>query len=253
MKNHKIIVGNWKMNPASWKQAEKTFTGIEAGFKKNKNVTAVICPPFVYLAPLIKIPRRKVMVGAQNVFHELKGSFTGEVSIEMLADLKISHLIVGHSERRKLGESNETINKKVLLALKNKITPILCIGETTRDEEGQYLALIKEQLQKGLFGVSKADVEKIIIAYEPVWAIGATEAMNAHDIHQMMIFIKKSIVDIYKIKTPTSTPILYGGAVDPINCHGILTDGEADGLLIGRQSLEAKSFLEIITIAQALS
>jgi triosephosphate isomerase len=244
----KYIVGNWKMNPGKLEDAKKILRGIERKVPKSKKVTAIICPPFVYIQPLKK-SSKKVFVGAQNVFSETTGAFTGEVSIDMLQDLGVSHLIVGHSERRKLGESDELINKKIKLALKFGITPIFCIGETTRDDEGQYLGVIREQLEKGLVGVTKTDLESMIIAYEPVWAIGATQAMNAHDVHQMTIFIKKTLTELYKMKTRIGLPVLYGGSVDPTNAHAILTEGEADGLLIGRQSLEAKSFLEIIDYA----
>jgi triosephosphate isomerase (TIM) len=253
MKHQKIIVGNWKMNPTSLKTALTTFKEINTGLSKTKKVTAVICPPFIYTTSIAGFKNKKASLGAQNVFPEIKGSFTGEVSIDMLKDAGVSYIILGHSERRKLGESNELVNKKVLLALKNGITPILCVGEATRDEEGHYLALIKGQIEKSLAGVNKSELQEIIIAYEPVWAIGATEAMNARDVHEMTIFIKKTLVDLYRIKGPTGVPILYGGAVDPTNAQAILTDGDADGLLIGRQSLEPTSFLEIISIAQNLS
>ncbi len=150
-------------------------------------------------------------------------------------------VIIGHSERRKMGETDEDVNKKVLLALKAKLTPIVCIGETTRDEEGKYLGFIKEQIEKALAGVQKNSLNKIIIAYEPVWAIGASTAMEAPDIHEMTIYIKKTLIDLYKMKS-VSVAILYGGAVDPANAQGILTDGEADGLLVGRQSLDSEAF-----------
>jgi triosephosphate isomerase len=249
MKNIKIIVGNWKMNPVSLEKAQAVFKGIEKGIKKNKKVLSIICPSFIHIAPLALVKNRASYIGAQNLFVESKGSFTGEVSVDMLKDLKVSHVILGHSERRKLGETDELINKKILLALKNKITPIFCIGETIRDDEGAYLAIIKDQIEKGLGGVSKQELSKIIIAYEPVWAIGATVAMSPRDVHETTILIKKIIADLYKVKERMKMSILYGGSVDASNAHAILTEGEADGLLIGRQSLEAESFLDIINTA----
>ncbi len=254
--NHKIIVGNWKMNPENTKKALEIFTGIEKGLTKAKinpkKVKAIICPSYIHIAPLKAKAKGKVLLGAQNVYFAEKGSYTGEVAPAMLKDLGVSYVIIGHSERRKMGETDESVNKKVLLTLASKMTPIICIGETTRDDDGAYLTVIKDQVLKALNGVAKEKLGSVIIAYEPVWAIGATVAMNAHDVHQMMIFIKKVLVDFYKTKTIGSTPVLYGGAVDPTNAHGILTEGEADGLLIGRQSLEAKSFLEIIGFASNL-
>lgn len=252
MTKQKIIVGNWKMNPVSLQEAQETFKAIEKGLRTNKKVTSIICPSFTHIALLSKTKNRKSYIGAQNIFAETKGSFTGEVSIDMLKDLGVSHVILGHSERRKLGESDELINKKILLSLKYKLTPIFCIGETVRDEDGAYLAFLKEQLVKGLVGVTKAELSKIIIAYEPVWAIGAATAMNARDVHETTILIKKTLSDLYKLKARASVPILYGGSVDITNAYGILTEGEADGLLIGRQSLEAKSFLDIIKSAQTI-
>ena len=252
MKSAKIIVGNWKMNPTSLEKAQAIFKGIEKGIKPNKKVVSIICASFVHLAPLALLKNRKSFIGAQNVFPEIKGSFTGEISIDMLKDLKVSHIILGHSERRKLGESDELINKKVLLALTYKMTPIFCIGEAVRDEDGAFLSVLKEQLVKGLAGVTQVQLSKIIVAYEPIWAIGAATAMNAHDIHQTTIFIKKTLMEMYSMKSLPKVPVLYGGAVDPTNAPSILTEGEADGLLIGRQSLEATSFLDILRSAQSI-
>jgi triosephosphate isomerase len=246
-KPKKIFVGNWKMNALTVPEVEARIRKLAQNLKNSKS-TVVICPPFPYLGAFKKKPAQ-VALGAQDIFFEEKGSFTGQVSAEILKLLNVSHVIIGHSERRQLGESDETVNKKVLIALKSKITPIICIGETTRDEEGNYLALIKEQIEKALVGVSKNELSKIIIAYEPVWAIGATAAMAPRDVHEMTIYIKKMLTDLYKVKTRVSIPILYGGAVDPLNARALLADGEADGFLVGRQSLDPKNFLEIIRSA----
>ncbi len=252
-KSKKIIVANWKMNPDGLDEAQKTFKGIALTASRLKNVETIVCPSFLHFYPLALKKSKGVSVGVQNIFEVSKGSYTGEVSVDMVMNGNASHVIIGHSERRKLGETNQTINKKVVLALKAKITPILCIGETTRDEEGKYLGDIKEQLYQALAGVSRASLSDIVIAYEPVWAIGASAAMEAPAIHEMTIFIKKTLIDMYKIKArEIDVPILYGGSVDPLNAHGILTAGEADGLLIGRISLDAKAFGEILKIANEL-
>jgi triosephosphate isomerase len=248
----KIIVGNWKMEPAKLIEAERIYSEIQAGISKFKRATAVICPPFIYIQRLAELGKKKIAIGAQNVFFEEKGAFTGEISVEMLKKLGVSHVIIGHSEQRKLGETDEVINKKVHIALRAGLIPIICLGEETRDEEGQYLNVIKFQLEHALIGVQRRSFGSIIIAYEPIWAIGAAEAMNSRDVHEMMIYIKKAFIDLYKIKSPISTPILYGGSVDALNAHGILHDGEADGLLIGRQSLSPESFIGIMRIASGL-
>lgn len=254
MKSGKIIVGNWKMGPESLAEAEDLFKKIEAGVAKKSGLEVIICPSFVHLAELSKISKKKILLGAQDVFFESAGSYTGQVSLQMLKNLGVTHVIVGHSERRALGESDEMINKKVALALKEKIIPIVCIGETARDEDGQYLFAIKNQIEKALAGISRKLLPSIIIAYEPVWKIGADSPMDSSDIHQMMIFIKKAIVDFYKIKTSLAgqilpTPILYGGAVETVEAGKILREGGANGLLVGRQSLEPEAFLQIIKSA----
>jgi triosephosphate isomerase (TIM) len=251
-KNSKIIIGNWKMNPATREEAEKIARRVSTLAPKLPHVTAVLCPPSLYLSSITRYTNnKKVFAGVQNISTESKGSFTGEISAEMVKNLSAKYVIIGHSERRKMGETDDMVNKKVQLALKHKLIPVICIGEDTRDEEGRYLSVIKEQLQKALAQVPQTDLAKIIVAYEPVWAIGASSAMNAHDVHQMTIYIIRSIMELYKTKTRLKVPILYGGSVDPTNTFGILTEGEADGLLVGRQSLDPESFGEILRIANS--
>ena len=249
----KIIIGNWKMNPQSLEDARRIFVSISKSLRASKKTNVIICPASLHSIELGKLAVKhhsSISLGVQNFFGEEQGSYTGELSIDMVRDAGATYAIIGHSERRKLGETDEVINKKVKLALKKKITPIICIGETVRDEEGEYYQMIRMQLEKAISGISKSDLAKIIIAYEPVWAIGALAAMEPHGVHEMKIFIKKTLFDMYKIREIV-TPIIYGGAVDPQNVHGLLSVGLADGFLIGRQSLEPKSFLEIISIVQA--
>lgn len=250
----KIIIGNWKMNPQSLEDARRIFLSISKSIKPSKKTNIVICPSFVHITELAKSAAKQhsfISFGVQNFFAEPQGSYTGEISIDMVRDAGAAYAIIGHSERRKLGETDGMINQKIKLALKKKITPVVCIGETIRDEEGLYYGVIRVELEKALAGVSKTELAKIIIAYEPVWAIGAAAAMEPHDIHEMKIFIKKTLFDMYKIRNEIGTPIIYGGAVSPENVHGLLSVGLADGFLIGRQSLDPKGFLEIISIAQA--
>jgi triosephosphate isomerase len=248
-KNKKFIVANWKMNPGTVAEAKKIALGTMRTAVTLKKVETIICPPAVFFESIIK-PKANVAFGAQNIFSEPHGSYTGEISVVMVATSGADYTIIGHSERRKLGETDEMVNKKVLLAFKYRLMPIICIGEETRDEEGTYLTVIKNQLEQALRGVNRTQLESVIVAYEPVWAIGAKEAMNARDVHETTLFIKKTLVDLYKMKNNRiHVPILYGGAVDPINCKDILTHGDADGLLVGRQSLDPKSFSEILRIA----
>ncbi len=241
------------MNPATRDEAEKIAKGVsKAGAKFSKTV-AVMCPPALYVSSVAKTAdNKKVFAGVQNISTEPKGSFTGEISAAMAKNAGATYVIIGHSERRTMGETNAQVNKKVHLTLQNKMTPIMCIGEDTRDDEGKYLSLIKDQLKEGLAEVVEANLAKIIIAYEPVWAIGAGAAMSAHEVHQMTIFITKSLMEIYKTKTRIHVPILYGGSVDPTNAFGILTEGEVEGLLVGRQSLDPAAFAEILRIANSI-
>ncbi len=249
-KAKKIIVGNWKMNPVTSEEAVKIVSTITREIISSKNVEAVICPSFLHLPLVARYnKKKKIILGAQNIFQDQKGSFTGEVSIDMVKDAGVKYVIVGHSERRKLGETDEIVNKKVHLVLAAELIPIICIGEEKRDDEGHYLGFIKNQIQQALRRVGPSQLTSIIFAYEPIFAIGAAEAMKSNDVHGMTIFIKRTIMELYKIKAVT-IPILYGGAVDPTNAHSILTIGDADGLLIGRQSLDAKSFLDILTSAR---
>lgn len=238
------------MSPETSKEAERIFSAIAAGAGKTKNTSVVICPPFVFVPELIALAgKKKIAIGAQDVFPEGGGSYTGAVSVKMLASLGVRYVIVGHSERRQLGETDEMVNKKAALVLKNGMKPIICIGEGKRDEEGHYLSAIRSQIEKALKGITKRDFSSIVIAYEPIFAIGAAEALGAREVHQMAIFIKKTIVDIYKLKTPAAIEILYGGAVNPDNAKAIISEGGIDGLLIGRQSLMPENFIKILLSA----
>ncbi|HNW71340.1 MAG TPA: triose-phosphate isomerase [Candidatus Paceibacterota bacterium] len=246
----KIIVANWKMNPSSLKEAESLFTKIS---KKNnfKKIEIVICPPYLYLCKLKKFSR-KIVLGAQNLFYEERGAFTGEISAEMLSNIGVKFVIIGHSERRKLGESNKDVNKKIKAALFFGIKPILCVGETERDENHEYFNFVKNQIEESLNGIHKDLIQKIIIAYEPVWALSTTQNRkdsNPDDSREMTVFIKKVLIDKFgtKIKMPK---ILYGGSVDVKNCCSFLKDGGVDGTLVGGASLNSEKFLEILNIAE---
>ena len=248
----KIVIGNWKMNPVSFKEAEKLFVGsskLIAGIKKTE---IVACPPVLYLNKLKK-HSRKLALGAQNVFYEESGAFTGEVSAEMIYGLGARYVILGHSERRAMGESNEDINKKIKSALSVGLTPILCVGEKVRDENHEYLNIIKEQLELDLKNVLRESLSKIIIAYEPVWAIGknAVREATSAEFLEMKIFIKKVLSGTFGVKAKVPR-IIYGGSVNSKNSTSFLQEGEADGFLVGRDSLDPKKFLEIINITESI-
>jgi triosephosphate isomerase len=174
MLNKKIIIGNWKMNPFNLKEAEKLFRGIAKGVSSIKKTEVVICPPFLYLERLKKIRTSKIKLGAQDAFEGGVGAYTGEVSGEMLYNVGVRYVILGHSERRALGESNNDVNKKIKGSLASSLVPILCVGESVRDEDHSYFNLVKTQLEECLIGISKNLISKVIIAYEPVWALSST-------------------------------------------------------------------------------
>lgn len=256
--NDKIIIGNWKMNPSTIEEAEKMVKSIAKSISKIKNTQIVICAPFLYIERLKKVSR-KISIGAQDAFYEEKGAFTGEVSSHMLSNIGVKYVILGHSERRTLGESNSDINKKLKSALSSSITPILCVGERERDESHGYFNLVKNQLLESLDGIPKNLLYKIIIAYEPVWALSSTpnrRDATALDSREMAVFIRKTLSDKLgaqnqeKNKMPR---IIYGGSANEKDCLDFLQNGGVDGLLPGRASLDPKKFVEIISIAENIS
>jgi triosephosphate isomerase len=249
---NKVIIANWKMNPYSKKEAEIIFKNISNSIKNLKNVEVIVCPPFPYLYIKEKIKNKKLKLGSQDVFSLQEGPYTGEVSIKMLKNLGVEYVIIGHSERRMIGDTNDIVNKKILITLKSKINPIFCVGENVRDANGFYLSFIKEQIEEGLKGVIKSQIKNIIIAYEPVWAIGdnAKREATPSEFLEIKIFIKKVIADIYDIKTANEIRIIYGGSVHPMNASIFIKEGGALGLLVGRDSLSPNKFSEIINLAK---
>ncbi len=250
----KLIVANWKMNPKSQKEAEILFKNIAKGVKNIKNTEIVVCLPFLFLFGIKKLKNKKIILGAQNVASEQSGAYTGEISSEMLYDAGVKYVIVGHSERRALGETNEIINKKLIQNLKSKLIPILCVGESVRSHDGFYLATVKEQLASCLVGIPKTQIKNIVIAYEPVWALSSTidrQDATPHDFEEMKIYIRKILTDIFGSVAISSIRILYGGSANKDNTLSFLRIG-ADGLLLGKASLDSKNFAKIVEIASTI-
>ena len=248
----KIIIANWKMNPQKKLEAESVFKNVASLVKNVKHSEIVICPPYTYLNIKEKLKNKSIKLGSQDIFFEKEGSFTGEISGGMLKDQGVEYVIIGHSERRMMGDTNETVNKKMLAALKSNINPIFCIGENDRDSNGFYLSFIKEQIVEGLKQVSKLQVKKIVFAYEPIWAIGSSATRTATPVEftEIRIYIKKIISDLYDIKTANEIRVTYGGSVNPLNAESFIKEGGADGLLVGRDSLNPKKFSSIINLAK---
>jgi len=253
--NKKIIVGNWKLHPTQLSEAKKIFSGVKRTAKSQRKTLAVICPPCIFISELAKLSvKRAIELGAQDVFYEESGAFTGEVSAKMIRAAGGSYSIVGHSERRRLGDTNTIIAKKLFAGVKAGLNMILCVGEHARDEHGIYLAYVHDQLLSALEKINSKLLRSVIIAYEPVWAIGQSEkeAITPRHLHEMVIYVKKLLSDKYGEASAASVLILYGGSVFAHNAREFLTDGQSDGLLIGRESLDYKDFDRILKIANGI-
>lgn len=249
MAKRRLVVGNWKMNPRSLKEAKRLFGGIARRARSIRGAQIVVCPPVPYVYELIRgYTGTKVRFGVQNIsVFEKEGAHTGETSGQMLRSLGIEYVIVGHSERRALGESDEEIGRKVVGACKSGLVPIVCIGENERDAQGRYLAVLENQIRDSLASVSRTQAQRLIIAYEPLWAIGkgANDAITPHELHGMSIFIKKILTKLYGRKTGMAIRILYGGSVEEANIDELQKEESIDGFLVGHASLDPQEFIYI--------
>jgi len=249
----KLIAGNWKMNKTS-ADAVALAHDIVVSLGTLSTVEVVICPPFTALEGVARaVDGSLVKLGAQNMHFEPSGAFTGEVSAPMLRALFATHVILGHSERRTLfGETDELINKKVLCALRNQLRPILCVGETLAEREaGSTLKVVQAQTERALDGVSKELAATIVIAYEPVWAIGTGKVATTEQAQEVHGFIRGLLAKLYGDAAAQRIRILYGGSMKPANAPELLAQQDIDGGLIGGASLEARSFMELVKAAAA--
>jgi len=254
MTRKKLIAGNWKMNKTAT-EAAPLAQDIVAAAGRNTDVDIVVCPPFTALETVGKIvDGSSIKLGAQNMHPEASGAYTGEISAPMLRALFATHVILGHSERRSyFGETDAFINKKVLAALKNQLKPILCVGETLAEREaGSTLKVVQTQLEAGLDGIAKDQAPSVVIAYEPVWAIGTGKVATTAQAQEVHAFIRQLLVKLFGDATAQKIRILYGGSMKPANAPELLAQPDIDGGLIGGASLEARSFLELITAAAAM-
>ncbi|MBI2046015.1 MAG: triose-phosphate isomerase [Parcubacteria group bacterium] len=245
----KTIIANWKMNPGTLAEAKKIFGSVKKTAQKLSHVETVVCPPFVYLHELWKgTSGKKCALGAQDIFWERAGGFTGEVSSSMLSDALVQYVIVGHSERRALGETDDIVNKKIHRAVKDGFKTIVCVGEKERDAHARYFLFLEHEIKQSLAKVTRAVLKNIIIAYEPLWAIGkeAKRPATPHEFFEMLIFIRKILTDMFGKKEAFAVPVLYGGSVDHRNAKEFLAVDGSAGLLVGRASLEPKLFQEIL-------
>ncbi len=245
-----IVAGNWKMNttlPEGVKLAEEVNNALKTVEPK---CDVIICVPFTHLFPINNIiDTKKLGLGAENCADHRSGAYTGEVSAPMVASTGAQYVILGHSERRQYyGETAETLKEKVRLALDNNLTPIFCIGEVLEQREnGTYFDVVKAQIEDALFNLSAEDFSKLILAYEPVWAIGTGKTATDDQAQEIHAFIRKTIEDKYGKEVAENTSILYGGSCKPSNAKALFAKPDVDGGLIGGASLDAESFMGIVT------
>jgi triosephosphate isomerase len=245
-----FIAGNWKMNTDSAggvALAKALASRLEDAAAEK--ATVAVCPPFVYLDSVIKaLSSSNIAVGAQNVYFEANGAFTGEISTAMLKDIGCTYVIIGHSERRHvLGESNEVINKKIHAAINAGLLPIFCVGELLAERESNKTAdVVTEQIKKGLAGISAEKLSAVTIAYEPVWAIGTGKTASKEQAQEVHALIRGLIAKMYNKEAAENVRIQYGGSVKPSNAKELMAEPDIDGLLVGGASLKADDFVSIV-------
>lgn len=247
-----IVAANWKMHPRTVSEAKKLFSGVKKTAPHLTHPTTVICPPDLYLGVLSEsYSGSQIILGSQDVsIHADVGSQTGEVSADQVKSTDSSVSIVGHSERRAMGESNEVVAKKINRALEAGLSVMLCIGEHERDEGGNYLDFLVEQIVSVYENIDRRFYQRMIIAYEPLWAIGggSSAAVTPHVLHQTSGFIRKTLHKHVARGLGEETPLLYGGSVKRDNARELFTDTKIDGFLIGGASLDADHFCDILRI-----
>ena len=243
----KIVAGNWKMNTMPAEGVELAKAVAAKRHEAGSNVELIVCPPFTHLSEVVKVTRGTgVAVGAQNCAAEEKGAYTGEVSAAMLASLGVEYVILGHSERREYyGETSETLNRKMAMAYANKLVPIYCVGEKLAEREaGKHFDVVGAQLREVVFNLTPEQFANLIVAYEPVWAIGTGKTATSEQAEEIHAFIRKTLAEKFG-EAAENTPILYGGSCKPSNAPELFAKSDVDGGLIGGAALEADSFLGI--------
>ncbi len=240
-----ILVCNWKTNPTTFAEARKLFDATSKAANEQRTISVVLAPPALYLRDLARGYRGKISFASQGARADDSGAFTGELSLAQMKDSRASYALVGHAERRAKGETNEDTAAQIQRSLALGLSPILCVGERARTADGQHYAFVKEQLRAAVAGLKPAQIKKCIVAYEPVWAIGAAKPMTPRDMHEMSIFIRKTLVELLGTSA-MDIRILYGGAIDVASAPSMMKEGDVHGLLIGRASAETHSISALI-------
>ena len=257
MNSHRkpLIAGNWKLNKTI-KEAIELVTLLKRELHDLQNVDIVVCPVYTALGEVAEVLMGSdIKLGAQDLFWEEKGAFTGEVSAPLLKDAGAEFVIIGHSERRQFfHETDETVNKKTKAALKAGLVPITCVGETLAEREAdKTFQVVGSQLKGGLINFSAGEMKKAIIAYEPVWAIGTGKVATPAQAQEVHAFIRKELVKLFGQETANGVRILYGGSVKPDNISQLMSQADIDGALVGGASLDAASFSEIVKQTSVVS
>ncbi len=247
----KIVAGNWKMN-LDHAEGLALFTEVSELIKSDITGTqqAIVCSPFIHLHSLAKLAQGNISIGAQNAHQAESGAYTGEISAKMIASVGATYVILGHSERRQyFGETNELLAKKTDTVLKHNLKPIFCIGETLQEREAnQHFDVIKAQLVEGVSHLDAEAFAKLVIAYEPVWAIGTGVTASAEQAQEIHAFIRKEIAAKYGQAVADGITILYGGSCNPKNAPELFAKADIDGGLIGGASLKARDFVDILKV-----
>ena len=252
MARKKIIAGNWKMNmtPSEAVELVNTLKPLVA----NDDVDVVFCVPAIDIIPVVEATKgSNIQVGAENMYFEEKGAYTGEISPNMLTDAGVKYVILGHSERREyFAETSETVNKKMLKAFEHGLTPIMCCGETlTQREQGVTMDFIRQQVKVGFQGVTADQAKTAVIAYEPIWAIGTGKTATTEQAQEVCAGIRACIAEIYDEATAEAIRIQYGGSVNPATAPDLFVQNDIDGGLVGGASLKADAFAVIVKAAEA--
>ena len=241
-----LIVGNWKTYVRSREKAKKLYAAAKR-LAVGRKIQIVIAPPAPYLG-LFAGNKGGVALASQDISDTIESTETGEIAAPLLKEMGVKYAIIGHSERRARGESDALIAEKVKRALANGITPILCVGERERDQDARYLSLIRSQITSAFKGVPPKDMLDVVIAYEPVWAIGKSDedAIQSHDLNEMVLYIRKVLGDFVPGKGASRIKVLYGGSAEPNNARALAGGGGVDGFLVGHASVDATMFGGIV-------
>lgn len=247
-----LIIANWKMNPVTVGAAKKLFVEVRSALRKKKPLAeVVVAAPMPYLSELQRLsPSQSIGLAAQDAFSEKSGAYTGEVSLPMLASVGVTTVIIGHSERRSLGDTDASVAALTAAVAQAGMTAVVCVGEQKRDKHGQYFTFVEQQLTAALAHVPKTKLKHVVVAYEPIWAIGTGAHATAEDVAEMKLFIEKVLSDTLG-RTPAGLiRVLYGGSVKADNAAELSATG-ISGFLVGGASLKSKDFVEIVHHASA--